>query len=77
MPRAYTLLRAFSLAGGLTLLASPAQAQFGKLKKIGADAIKDKAKDKLTSKKDSVATTATKSGASAESGATTKPVDLS
>ncbi|WP_158514883.1 hypothetical protein [Gemmatimonas phototrophica] len=45
------MLRALSLAGTMVLCTTPAQAQFGKLKKIGADAIKDAAKDKLSTDK--------------------------
>lgn len=72
MSRAYAMLRAVSLAGAFLLLASPAQAQFGKLKKIGADAIKDAAKDKMSgaNKKDSTTTaTGARSGSSAGSAA--------
>lgn len=62
------------------LVASPvskAQAQFGKLKKIGADAIKDKAKEKMAGKdapvttKDGVPSTAGKAAAS-----DSKPVNM-
>jgi hypothetical protein len=63
------MLRAASLAGALLVFASPAQAQFGKLKKIGADAIKDAAKDKMSgaNKKDS-ATTSTGAKAASSAG---------
>jgi hypothetical protein len=62
------------------LLATPvsnAQAQFGKLKKIGADAIKDKAKEKMAGKdapvttKDGVSSTAGKAATS-----DSKPVNM-
>ncbi|QJR37951.1 hypothetical protein [Gemmatimonas groenlandica] len=61
------------------LLATPtstAQAQFGKLKKIGADAIKDKAKEKIGGKEAATS----KDGVSAEAGKSTsadsKPVNM-
>jgi hypothetical protein len=71
MPRAYAMRRAAFLAGAMLLFATPVQAQFGKLKKLGADAIKDAAKDKLsgTNKKDST-TTSTGARASGATGGT-------
>lgn len=53
----YTALLTSALL--LAATATPAQAQLGKLKKMGADAIKDAAKDKATGKKDSVVAPAT------------------
>lgn len=56
--------------------ASAAHAQFGKLKKIGADAIKDKAKEKIGGKE----APTTKEGAAAEAGkaasSDSKPVNM-
>lgn len=49
----------------LVISASSAQAQFGKLKKMGADAIKDKAKEKIAGKE---AAATAKEGAGPESG---------
>ncbi|WP_353268624.1 hypothetical protein [Gemmatimonas sp.] len=53
MSRASVAVRTTCVASGLllALTASPAHAQFGKLKKMGADAIKDAAKEKITSDK--------------------------
>lgn len=70
----------FAIAPAIAvLLATPtstAQAQFGKLKKIGADAIKDKAKEKIAGK-ETPATT--KDGAAADAGkvsSDSKPVAM-
>ncbi len=46
------------LAAALVLSATPASAQLGKLKKLGADLAKDAAKEKLEGKKDTPAKTA-------------------
>lgn len=63
--------------GGLLLMvvASPAQAQLGRLKKLGADAVKDAAKDKLAGKKDT-ATVAPATASSSGGGTSAKKVDL-
>lgn len=76
-----TTLTRVVLAPALALLlatpASNAHAQFGKLKKMGADAIKDKAKEKVAGKD---TPEATKSGATAEGSksvaADSKPVAM-
>lgn len=65
MSRATVSVFTTCVASGLLLMltASPAQAQFGKLKKMGADAIKDAAKDKVSGEKKPAEGTATTSAA--------------
>ena len=73
----YRVALAPALAVLLAIPLSNAHAQFGKLKKMGADAIKDKAKEKMAGKD---TPEATKSGAAAEGGksvaADSKPVNM-
>jgi hypothetical protein len=75
--RPFPPLTAALLAGGvmLVLLPSSSEAQLGRLKKLGADAVKDAAKDKLVGK-DTTATGAAKpaaAGGNASSNATSAP----
>ena len=79
-PSRFALSRVVLLPAIALLVATPvstAQAQFGKLKKIGADAIKDKAKEKMAGKeapvttKDGVPVTAGKAASS-----DSKPVNM-
>lgn len=66
-PRSARFVRAALLGGGLLFAVStPAHAQFGKLKKMGADAIKDATKGKVSEKK-AEAKGAVAPGAKAES----------
>ncbi len=71
------VVRAVAITMLLATSVSTAQAQFSKLKKIGADAMKDKAKEKVAGKE---APEATKSGTSVVEGksvaADSKPVNM-
>lgn len=63
----------WALFASLLAAASPAQAQLGRLKKMGADAVKDAAKGKAADKIDPAGTKADNAASASKSG--TKPAD--
>ncbi|MBL0940070.1 MAG: hypothetical protein IBJ03_14340 [Gemmatimonadaceae bacterium] len=65
---------AMAIATAMLSLAAPAEAQLGKLKKMGGDLVKDAAKDKIEGKKDTPAKPASGSASSSSSARSTELV---
>ncbi|MFN9202637.1 MAG: hypothetical protein ACK6DP_06155 [Gemmatimonas sp.] len=77
MPNVFLSTRPGVVLSGLllTLVASPAEAQLGRLRKMGADAVKRATEDKLAAKKDSTTAAAAKSTGAASGSTSAKPAD--